>query len=414
MSLISECRSCGNHALSPVISLGHMPLANSLLAETELGNAEPMYPLDVVFCSECSLVQITETVDPEDLFSDYLYFSSFSSTLLAHSEALVDRVRELLNLDATSLAMEIASNDGYLLQYYQKNNIPVLGIEPAINIAEVAQRDKGVRTICEFFGTELAESLVDQGLRADVIHANNVLAHVADLNGVVQGMQMVLADRGVAIIETPYVRDLVDHCEFDTIYHEHLCYYSVSSLKPLFERHGLVIAGVEHVPIHGGSLRLYVTKPEARDLVTGVIADPAIFIEEEIDRGVTNLNFYLQFRERVEASKERLLNYLNDLKNRGDVIAGYAAAAKATVILNYCGLDSTVIDFVVDKSPHKQGRFIPGVRIPIVEPSSLSRDMPDATVLFAWNIAEEILKEQTEYVGKGGRFLIPLPEPKFI
>ncbi|HXI74240.1 MAG TPA: class I SAM-dependent methyltransferase [Pyrinomonadaceae bacterium] len=261
-SHLKRCRSCDAEDLRQILSLGRTPLANSLLRLDELQAPEETYPLDLLFCPACTLVQISETVPPEKLFRNYLYFSSYSDTMLEHAEQLTRRVTEAHGLDGQSLVLEVASNDGYLLQYYQRNGVPVLGIEPAVNIARVA-RERGIETLCEFFGRELAVRLKDDGIRADVIHANNVLAHVADLNGLVSGLPILLKDNGVAIIEVPYVKEMIDHCEFDTIYHEHLCYFSLTALNKLFRRHGLLITDVELLPIHGGSLRVFVAQQNA-------------------------------------------------------------------------------------------------------------------------------------------------------
>ena len=262
------CRACCRSHLKTILSLGDTPLANALLKKEQLDQPEETYPLDLAFCPHCTLVQITETVPPEKLFREYLYFSSFSDMLLQHARELATRLIHSRGLNANSLVVEVASNDGYLLQYYKQAGIPVLGIEPAVNIARVAQNERGIPTLCEFFGAALARRLRDEGRRADVIHAHNVLAHVADLNGFVEGIRLVLKDDGVAVIEVPYVKEMIDRCEFDTIYHEHLCYFSLTALDALFRRHGLIIQDVEHIPIHGESLRLFVMVDGSRPVQT--------------------------------------------------------------------------------------------------------------------------------------------------
>src|SRR5262245_46217885 len=329
MSSATRCRSCGRTDLRMVLSLGSMPLANALLTPEELDQPESTYPLDLAFCPECALVQITETVPPEKLFRDYLYFSSFSETMLRHAQTIVERMLKSRPLDANSLAVEIASNDGYLLQYYKQAGIHVLGIEPAINIARVAQDEREIPTVTDFFNAETAEQLVRRGERADVIHANNVLAHVPDLNGFARGLRLLLKPEGVAIIEVPYVKDLIDRCEFDTIYHEHLSYFSLTALNKLFARHDLAIQEVERLTIHGGSLRIFVGI-ENGQLASATVTD---MLEEEKHRGVDQLEFYQDFARHVAELKTSLRNLVFDLKHRKLRLAAYGAAAKGSTLL---------------------------------------------------------------------------------
>jgi len=331
MTTETRCRSCGSSDLHLILSLGQTPLANSLLTAEQLQQSEPSFPLDLVFCGNCTLVQITETVPPEQLFSNYLYFSSFSDTMLQHSEAIANRLINDRHLNANSLVVEIASNDGYLLQNYVKAGIPILGIEPASNIAKVAN-EKGIKTIAEFFGQTLAERLKAEGTQADIIHGNNVLAHVAELNGVVGGIGLLLKDEGVAVIEAPYVKDLIDHCEFDTIYHEHLCYFSLTALVNLFRQHGMSIIDVERLPIHGGSLRIFASK-------TGEVSARAKgLLEEEKSWGVDRLDFYAKFAEKVEQLRANLRATLDTFKQQNKRIAVYGASAKGSTLLNYFGI----------------------------------------------------------------------------
>lgn len=400
-----ECRSCCGRDLEMILSLGSMPLANSY-PRPEDPKVESSYPLDVVFCRDCALVQITETVPPETLFGEYLYFSSYSETVVRNAQEIVSRLITSRRLNNTnSLVAEIASNDGYLLQFYKSAGIPVLGIEPASNIARVAVEEKGVHTLCDFFSADLARKLRDSGKTVDVLHGCNVLAHVADLNGVVEGIRLILKDTGVAVLEVPYVKEMIDRCEFDTIYHEHLCYFSLTAMDRLFQRHNLVIEHVELLPIHGGSLRLSVVHKSA------ITARPQVeeLLKREKDWGVSTLEFYRGFARKVEDLKSALLNTLGRMKARGEKLAAYGAAAKGTVLLNYCGIGSDLLDFVADRSPHKQGRLMPGVHVPIEAPERILREMPDSVLLLAWNIADEVMSQQSEYRQKGGKFIIPVP-----
>ena len=399
-----RCRSCGAGPIETVLDLGQIPLVNALPAAAELREPDPRFPLVLALCPACALVQITHTVPPEQLFREYLYFSSYSDTMLAHARGLVERVVSERRLGGRHLAVEIASNDGYLLCNYQRFGVPVLGIEPARNIARVAE-DRGIPTVAEFFGRELGEELAREGRRADVIHAHNVFAHVPDPNGVVAGMKALVAPDGVIVIEAPYLRDMIEGLEFDTIYHEHLSYFSVSAVAPLFARHGLSLVDVERVPIHGGSLRLWVAHAG-----TPVQPSVAALLAEEAALGMTGLPYYRDFASRVSALREELVGILRRLKHEGRRLAAYGAAAKGAVLLNYAGIGPDLLDFVADRSPHKQGRYLPGVRIPVRPAIALLEDQPDYVLLLAWNFEDEIRAQQAPYLQRGGRFIVPIPQ----
>ena len=402
------CRSCEGTSLERFLDLGYTPLTDRLLTTEGLSEPELVFPLEVAFCPDCSLVQILETVSPDVLFADaYPYYSSFSPALMEHSRKNVLARLEERNLGPDSLVIELASNDGYLLRNYVEKGIPVLGIDPADGPAAAA-RKVGVKTMCGFFTEQLASDLAEARGKADIIHANNVLAHVADTNGFVAGIATILKPTGVAVIEMPYLLPLIEQAEFDTIYHEHLCYFSLTALDKLFRRHGLFVNRVEELSIHGGSLRIFVEQSEAvEDSVTDMLAN-----ERAI--GLDRSEFFAEFSARVDTLRSELLALINDLKAKGHSIAAYGAAAKGATLLNYCGLDTTQIDFVVDRNVNKQGKFMPGAKLPILEPEALVERQPDFTLMLAWNFAEEIIAQQEQYLAQGGRFIVPVPEPRIV
>lgn len=411
---MTSCRSCGGQDLKTILSLGKLPLANALLTQDELSLSEDRYPLDFVFCPKCTLVQITETIEPEKLFKEYLYFSSFSETMLLNAKNIVRKMVEVRSLSMESFVVEIASNDGYLLKNYLEKNIPVLGIEPASNVAEIS-REKGIPTLDEFFNADSAHHIRSKYGEADVIHANNVIAHVADLHGVIEGIRTLLKPDGVAVIENHYVKNLMDGVEFDSIYHEHLCYYSVTSFKNLFLQHGLDLVDVEHIPVHGGSLRVYFQRVDGpRSLSISGSSRVDYMLREEASWQVDKFSFYQNFGIKVEKLRNLLLSLLRELKSKNNRIVVYGASAKSTTLLNYFRVGADVIDYVVDRSTVKQGYYTPGTHLKIFSPEKLLEDQPDYVLLLSWNFADEIISQQAEYKKRGGRFIIPIPEMRVI
>jgi SAM-dependent methyltransferase len=402
----TRCRSCGGSQLTEVLDLGETPLADRLISAERLGEPEPRFPLRVAFCRQCALVQIIDTINAHMLFDEeYPYYSSFSPALLAHSKANVEALIKERGLGPNSLVIELASNDGYLLKNYVAADIPVLGIDPATGPAEAAVAI-GVPTLKTFFTVELAQRLVAEGKRADVIHANNVLAHVPDLNGFVQGLRETLKDDGVAVIEVPYLKALIDHLEFDTIYHEHMCYFSVCALDNLFRRNGLYLNDIRHLSIHGGSLRLSVERVER---VKASVRDQ---LAVERAEGLDRIDYFRSFATQVAGVRSDLLKLLHNLKAQGARVAAYGAAAKGATLINYVGLGADLIDFVVDRNVHKQGRFMPGQKIPILPPEALIERKPDYVLVLAWNFIDEIAAQQRAYLDQGGRFVLPVPNPR--
>jgi C-methyltransferase C-terminal domain/Putative zinc binding domain/Methyltransferase domain len=399
-----RCRFCGAPLTHTFADLGMSPIANNYLNEEQLGRMEPFYPLHALVCDECHLVQLEEFEAPEAIFSDYAYFSSYSTSWLEHCRRYAEMATERFGLTGESQVVELASNDGYLLQYFAERRVPVLGVEPAANVAEVAV-EKGIPTEVEFFGEEVAHKLVASRGQADLLIGNNVLAHVPDLNDFVEGMKVLLAPEGAITMEFPHLERLVEERQFDTIYHEHFSYFSLLTARRVFAAHDLTVFDMEEIPTHGGSLRIYACHAGARPVSSAV---PELEAREE-RAGFTHLDTYLAFGDLVQQEKRDILESLIGLKNEGRRIVGYGAPAKGNTLLNFCGIGTEFIDFTVDRSPHKQGRFLPGSHIPIRAPDEIERARPDVVFILPWNIRQEIM-EQLRYVSDwGGRFLVRSP-----
>lgn len=403
---INSCRFCGHGLSRTFADLGMSPLANSYVSSEQLARMEPFYPLHAYVCEKCLLVQLMEFETSENIFSHYAYFSSYSKSWLAHAKAYTEMVISRFGLTSSSHVMEIASNDGYLLQYMKQAGVKVLGIEPAKNVAAAAIA-KGIPTITRFFGVKLARELVAEGRHADLLLGNNVLAHVPDLNDFVAGMKLLLEPRGVITMEFPHLARLIDECQFDTIYHEHFSYFSFHTVERVFARHGLTLFDVDEIPTHGGSLRIYARHVEDISRVVSSKVTSLKAVERQM--GLTALDIYESFSRRVVELKQDVLDFLIRVKRQGKKVAGYGAPAKGNTLLNYCGIRSDMIDCTVDASPHKQGHYLPGSRIPIFTPHQLSVTKPDYVVILPWNLKDEII-EQTSFIREwGGRFVTFVP-----
>ncbi len=402
-----NCRFCGEALRHIFVDLGMSPLCQSHIELEQLNCMERFYPLRVLVCDRCFLVQLQEYVSPQEIFGEYAYFSSYADTWLEHARRYVDAMIERFKLGQSSQVVEIASNDGYLLQYFVKRGIPALGVEPAANVAAVAVQ-KGVPTLVEFFGEALARRLAAEGRPADLVVGNNVLAHVPDLNGFVEGLRVLLKPHGVVTMEFPHLSRLVEENQFDTIYHEHFSYFSLWSVEQVFAAHGLAIFDVEELPTHGGSLRIYAgpTVGTVRRVTDSVVELRA----REVEAGYTRLEHYFLFGERVRRTKWKILDLLIGLKRQGKSIAGYGAPGKGNTLLNYCGIRTDFLDYTVDRSPYKQGKFTPGTHIPIYPPDKIRQTKPDYILILPWNLKDEIMN-QMSYIRKwGGKFIVPIPE----
>lgn len=404
-----QCLGCKLALPDPFLDLGSAPLVNSYLREEELPNTEETFHLAVSYCPHCHLVQLTELVPPEKLFSEYVYFSSFSDSFLEHARRMADALIARFSLSATSRVLEIASNDGYLLQFFRERGIPVLGVEPAANIAREAVK-KGIPTVTTFFGPDAVGRVRSEFGTPDVIIGNNVLAHVPGINGFLDAVAKCLSPRGCAVFEFPHLVPLLDNTEFDTIYHEHVFYYSLAAICGLAERAGLECFDVERQDVHGGSLRVFLQHRGARPIEASVAA----LIAQERTAGVLSAERFSNFGRQVLALREKLIALLSDLKRQGKTVAAYGAPAKGNTLLNYCGIGTDLIEFTVDRSPHKQGQYLPGSHIPILAPEALSERRPDYALILAWNVADEIASQQQDYLRGGGHFIVPVPEPRIV
>lgn len=406
---VRHCLSCRSERMRRVLDLGNQPLANNLLTCLEDAAREPRFQLGIQVCESCWLVQLTHLVPPVDLFSSYVYFSSYSETMLRHAEEAVENYKDKLHLNQESFVVEIASNDGYLLKNFVKLGIPCLGVEPAENIAEVAKA-AGIDTIVEFFGSESAAGIAQSRGKADLIIGNNVFAHVPDINDFARGLNVLLAPTGSACLEFPYARELFDRNEFDTIYHEHVFYFSLTPLVALFARFGLQIYHVDRLPIHGGSLRIWVGRKDQVE-VDSTVTD---LLEDEKATGLHELGYYESLAGRVTELKSSLLEKMQKIQARGGRIAAYGASAKGSTLLNYIDPPRGAIEFIADRSLAKQGKISPGLHLPIVPAEELALKAPDYALLLTWNFAEEVMQQQESFLQNGGRFIIPIPEVRLL
>jgi len=402
--MAGTCRFCETTLTHSFCDLGMSPLSNSFVPAERLNAMEPFYPLHAFVCECCFLVQLDEFESPEEIFSDYAYFSSYSDSWLEHSRRYAEAMTQRLGLDSTSQVVEIASNDGYLLQFFAKSGVPALGVEPAANVAAVAT-EKGIPTLVKFFGVETATEMRESGQQADLLLGNNVLAHVPDINDFVAGMTILLKPGGVITMEFPHLLKLIEFNQFDTIYHEHFSYLSLHSVERIFKAHGLQVFDVDELPTHGGSLRIYARHDNAEPVETNI----EILRQAEQDAGIDLLSTYAAFGDRVEATKRRLLEFLIKAKAEGKSIAGYGAPAKGNTLLNYCGVRRDFVDFTVDRNPAKQNHYLPGTHIPVFAPEKIDELKPNYVLILPWNIKDEIVDKMGHIRDWGGKFVVPIP-----
>lgn len=401
------CRFCNNRLSYTFLDLGMSPLSNAYITQEKSQQAELFYPLHAYVCDNCFLVQLPQVQTSENIFSDYAYFSSFSDSWLSHSKKYVEMIVQRFHFDDKNLVIELASNDGYLLQYFQEFAIPVLGIEPAKNVAEEAI-NSGIPTLTEFFGEKLALQLSQEGKKADLLIGNNVLAHVPDLNDFVKGIKIILSSEGVVTMEFPHLMRLIKEKQFDTIYHEHFSYFSFICVNRVFNKHGLKIFDVEELPTHGGSLRIYACHSESK--ISKIEPRVHDLLKKETDAGYNNLKHYSAFYQKVKEAKVNILSFLIEKKKEGKQVVGYGAPAKGNTLLNYCGIKTDLIDYTVDRSPHKQGLFLPGTHIPIYHPDKIKETRPDYVVILPWNLKDEVMAQMSHIEEWGGSFVTFIPE----
>jgi len=409
--LTLNCRFCNKPVTNIFVDLGISPLSNAFLKKEMLNDVEKKFPLCVYVCDNCFLVQLPEFEKPENIFEDYAYFSSYSSIWLEHAENYVDMMIKKFDFNEKSVVIEIASNDGYLLQFFKEKNIPILGIEPAVNVAKVA-KEKGIPTITKFFGVNTANELKKEDKLSDLIIGNNVLAHVPNLNDFVKGLKILLKSTGIITLEFPHILQLIEKNQFDTIYHEHFSYLSLNTVKQIFEFHNIIIFDVEEIPTHGGSLRIYAKHKINKNFeIKNSVND---LLEKEKEFGLLNLSFYLEFSRKVELVKKELIEFFNNTKQNGKKIVCYGAAAKGNTLLNYCGIGKENIEYVVDINSYKQGLYLPGSHLHIKKPEEIKKDKPDFILILPWNIKEEIMKDISFIHDWNGKFVIPIPRVMII
>lgn len=407
----TKCLSCGHSLKHTFVDLGMSPLCNEILKPGDIAGGQRYYPLHTYVCGNCFLVQVGKRVSPETIYAEYSYFSSYSDSWLEHSRRYVQMMGEKFGINQNNFVVEIASNDGYLLQYFKEKKVPILGVEPSHTVAKAAM-EKGIPTEQVFFGEKSATRLKKKYQSADLILGNNVLAHVPRINNFIKGLNVMLSEEGIMTFEFPHLLQLVENNQFDTIYHEHFFYYSLYAVQSIFKKHGFTIFDVQELGTHGGSIRIFVCRQSNTKYPVSTNITQMLDLEKQA--GYLDLEFYQSFGQKVQKTKRAILELLIDLKNQGKTIAGYGAPGKGNTLLNYCGIGTDFLDYTVDRNPNKQGNYLPGSLIPILDPENIRKTQPDYIFILPWNLKDEIMK-QLDYVGEwGGRFIIPIPVPRII